>query len=173
MIERRPGAERAGRRRSAHGPRRRAGAHRSARSSEATASASDRSNGVARKASSISLATDTEVSRRPIASTFASFQRRAPLAVSASVHRAARTPWTLLAAIDTPVPVVQQTTPSSALPSVTARPTAAPAAGQGDPVGDQHDLVTAGVEVGAHGVDERRPLVRPQPRCARGHDNEG
>ena len=39
----------------------------------------------------------------------ASFQVRAPRAVSASAQRAARIPATLLAAIEAPVPVQQQT----------------------------------------------------------------
>src|SRR5581483_5866012 len=68
-----------------------------------------------------------------MASTLASFQRRAPRAVSASVQRAARTPATLLAAIDTPVPVQQQTTPRSAAPDATASPTARPTSGHGSP----------------------------------------
>ena len=55
------------------------------------------------------------------ASTLASFQRRAPAAVAASTHSAARTPRTLLAAIDAPVPVQQQTTACSARPSATSR----------------------------------------------------
>ncbi len=46
-----------------------------------------------------------------MASTLASFHLRAPRAVSASVHKAARTPSTLLAAIETPVPVQQHTIP--------------------------------------------------------------
>ena len=74
------------------------------------------STSVDRNASSISAATTLDVSRRPSASTFASFHRRAPAAVSASVHRAARTPGTLFAAMLTPVPVQQQTTPRSQRP---------------------------------------------------------
>ena len=46
----------------------------------------------------------SEVARSDSASTFASFQRRAPSAVCASPHSAARTPATLFAAIDAPVP---------------------------------------------------------------------
>src|SRR5581483_576797 len=84
-------------------------------------------------ASTISLATSGEVRRRPKARTLASFQRRAPRAVSASVHNAARTPATLLAAIDTPVPVQQHTTPRSATPDATASPTARPTSGHGSP----------------------------------------
>jgi hypothetical protein len=59
---------------------------------------------VSNQVSKISLRTCSEVSRRLRASTFASFQRRAPAAVAASVHNAARTPGALFAAIDTPVP---------------------------------------------------------------------
>ena len=50
-------------------------------------------------------------------------------AVSASVHSAARTPATLLAAIDTPVPVQHHTIPRSASPVATAAPTRAPDVG--------------------------------------------
>jgi hypothetical protein len=53
----------------------------------------------------ISLATSSVARRALIASTFASFHSLAPLAVWASKQRAARTPFTLLAAIETPVPV--------------------------------------------------------------------
>ena len=91
------------------------------------------SGSVVRKASSISRASSAEVSRKPRARTLAPFQRRAPRAVSASVHRAARTPGTLLAAIDTPVPVQQHTTPRSARPEATSSPTARPASGQAIP----------------------------------------
>ncbi len=62
-----------------------------------------------------------EVSRRLSASTLASFQRRAPSAVGASRQSAARTPGTLLAAIEAPVPVQQATTAWSARPSATSR----------------------------------------------------
>ncbi len=58
-------------------------------------------------------ATSSAVARRLSAKTFASFHFRAPRAVSASAHSAARMPGTLLAAIDTPVPVQQHTTPTS------------------------------------------------------------
>jgi len=78
---------------------------------------------VAKKAATISRATATEVRRRPRANTLASFQRLAPRAVSASVQRAALMPGTLLAAIETPVPVQQHTTPTSAAPDATTRPT--------------------------------------------------
>ena len=61
------------------------------------------------QASRISPSSASEVLRRLSASTLASFQRRAPAAVAASAHSAARTPSTLLAAIEAPVPVQQQT----------------------------------------------------------------
>lgn len=67
------------------------------------------------------LSSGSEVNRRLSASTLASFQRRAPSAVYASVHRAARTPATLFAAIDAPVPVQQQTTAWSEVPAATSR----------------------------------------------------
>ena len=54
------------------------------------------------------------MSRSPITSTLASFHFRAPAAVAASVHSVARTPATLFAAIDVPVPVQQNSTPVSA-----------------------------------------------------------
>jgi hypothetical protein len=60
----------------------------------------------------------------------ASFQRRAPDAVAASAHSAARTPPTLLAAIEAPVPVQQQTIACSARPSATSRAAAADAQAQ-------------------------------------------
>ena len=50
----------------------------------------------------------------------ASFQRRAPAAVAASAHRAARIPVTLLAAIEAPVPVQQATIACSARPAATS-----------------------------------------------------
>ena len=51
-------------------------------------------------------------------------------AVAASRHSAARTPSTLLAAIEAPVPVQQQTTPCSARPSATSRAAASEAHAQ-------------------------------------------
>ena len=60
---------------------------------------------------------------RDSASTLASFHLRAPRAVSASTHSAARTPGTLFAAMLTPVPVQQQTTPCSCSPAATASAT--------------------------------------------------
>src|SRR5690606_26513225 len=95
--------------------------------------ASSASASVARNAAIISSASAGEVRRNPRARTLASFHRRAPAAVSGSVHRAARTPGTLLAAIDTPVPVQQHTTPRSAPPPATASPTRRPTSGQGSP----------------------------------------
>ena len=59
-------------------------------------------------------------------STFASFHFRAPAAVAASVHSAARTPRTLFAAIDAPVPVQQNRTAVSAAPLPTSSPTVRP-----------------------------------------------
>src|SRR3990170_963739 len=85
------------------------------------------------QASRISLATAGDVLRRLIARTLASSQRRPPLAVSASQHRAARTPGTLLAAIVTPVPVQQNRIPWSARPLDTSRATLSPTSGH--PIG--------------------------------------
>ena len=56
-----------------------------------------------------------------------------PRAVTASVQSAARTPRTLLAAMLTPVPVQQHTTPRSQRPEPTASPTSRPASGHGSP----------------------------------------
>ena len=61
------------------------------------------------------------VSRSPMTSTLALFHLRAPVAVAASVHSAARTPGTLFAAIDAPVPVQQNSTPVSTRPWRPAR----------------------------------------------------
>src|SRR5581483_2857297 len=66
-------------------------AERADHSSEAMASASDGSGSVENQASSISAATGGLTSRRLSTRTLASFHRRAPRAVSASVHSAART----------------------------------------------------------------------------------
>jgi hypothetical protein len=62
---------------------------------------------VAKNASRISIPTAGLVARKLSASTFASFHLRAPSAVTASAHNAARTPRTLFAAIEIPVPVQQ------------------------------------------------------------------
>src|SRR4051794_3537738 len=75
----------------------------------------------ANHASRISASSASEVARSDSARTLASFQARAPAAVAASAHSAARMPVTLLAAIDAPVPVQQQTTACSARPSATSR----------------------------------------------------
>src|SRR3954449_10602737 len=75
----------------------------------------------ANHASRISASSASLVARSERASTLASFQRRAPSAVAASAHSAARTPSTLLAAIEAPVPVQQQTTACSARPPATSR----------------------------------------------------
>src|SRR3954452_1475564 len=72
-------------------------------------------------ASRISPSCASLVARSESASTLASFHLRAPAAVAASAHSAARTPSTLLAAIEAPVPVQQQTTACSARPSATSR----------------------------------------------------
>src|ERR671938_396938 len=82
------------------------------------------------QASRISSSSASLVERSDSASTFASFHLRAPRAVSASAHNAARTPLTLLAAIDAPVPVQQQTTPWAARPSATSRAAASLAQAQ-------------------------------------------
>src|SRR6266516_1062385 len=86
-------------------------------------SASPGSGSVANHASSSSWATSGVVSRSPMTSTLASFHFRAPAAVAASVHSAARTPGTLFAAIDAPVPVQQNRTPVSISPLATSSPT--------------------------------------------------
>src|SRR5580765_3638299 len=89
---------------------------------------SDGSASLENQASSISAAMAADVDRRPITSTLASFHRRAPAAVGASAHNAARTPRTLLAAIDAPVPVQQNSTPVAHSPDATSSPTRAPTA---------------------------------------------
>ncbi len=84
----------------------------------------------ANHASRISSSTAADVARSDSARTLASFQRRAPSAVAASPQSAARTPATLFAAIDAPVPVQQQTMPCSARPSATSRAAASDAQAQ-------------------------------------------
>ena len=118
---------------------------------------------MANQASSISWATSGLVRRRPITSTFASFQRRAPAAVAASVHSAARTPRTLLAAIDAPVPVQQK---STAVSDRAGRDELADGAADLGPLlvvagerPDELDLVAARHEIGDDRVGERGPLV--------------
>ena len=99
------------------------------------------------------------VNRRPSARTLASFHLRAPRAVSGSVHSAARTPGTLLAAIETPVPVQHHTMPRSARPSPTAAPTAWPTSGQGSPLAEHDELVPGLGEVPLDGLGHRGDLV--------------
>ena len=65
------------------------------------------------------------MSRRDSASTLAWLYLRAIRAVSASMHRAARAPGTLFAAIEAPVPDQQHTTARSQAPSATRRAAAA------------------------------------------------
>src|SRR4051812_28909924 len=84
----------------------------------------------ANHASRISSSAASLVRRRESARTLASFHFRAPSAVWASPHSAARMPGTLLAAIDAPVPVQQQTTACSARPSATSRAAASEAQAQ-------------------------------------------
>src|SRR5437660_1605819 len=87
------------------------------------ATSSGSTSAVSSQASTMPDTSPAGVFIRPIASTLASFQRRAPRAVSASAHSAARTPGTLLAAIDTPVPVQQQSTPPLTARWATSRAT--------------------------------------------------
>src|SRR5260370_38965470 len=82
------------------------------------------------QASTSSFATSSGVDRRLMVSTFASFQRRAPFAVCASLQSAARMPGTLFAAIDTPVPVQQNSTPCWQAPEATRSPTSRPTSTQ-------------------------------------------
>ncbi len=70
-------------------------------------------------------------------STLASFHSRAPPAVAASPQSAARTPGILFAAMHTPVPVQQHSTPYSTSRSATAFPTRRPTEGHASsPSGD-------------------------------------
>src|SRR5204862_8023104 len=71
------------------------------------ATSSGSTSPVSRNAPRISRARIGVDRRKLIARTFASFHRRAPRAVSAPVHSAARTPFSLFAAIEQPVPVQQ------------------------------------------------------------------
>src|SRR5215218_1004382 len=84
------------------------------------------------QASRISRITGIGVARRLKANTLAWFHTRAPRAVWASCTKAARMPGTLLAAILAPVPVQQQTMPSSASPAATVSATCAHTSGQSD-----------------------------------------
>ena len=85
-----------------------------------------------------------------------------PFAVSASVQSAARTPGTLFAAMETPVPVVQHTTPRSAVPSITAWPTAAPATGHGIPSATTTTSCPRASRKDAQCVDQRWSVRRPR-----------
>ena len=105
------------------------------------------------------------VVRSESASTLASFQRRAPRAVSASTQSAARMPSTLFAAIEAPVPVQQQTMPCSARPSATSRAAASLAQAQssrssGASAPWSSGLVAAPAELLDHGLGHARALVR-------------
>jgi hypothetical protein len=82
------------------------------------------------------------VVRMDNARTLASFHRRDPSAVTASPQSAARTPGTLLAAMETPVPVQHHTIPNSHSPLATDRPTRWPTVTQG--VAAALDSPTAG-----------------------------
>ena len=125
--------------------------------------ASDGSGSVPNHASSISCASCGLVRRRLITRTFASFHFRAPAAVSASVHSAARTPVTLLAAIDAPVPVQQNSTPVSVAPVATDSPTRRTDLGPllrfAGRRPDQHDLGPAVHEIVPYGVGQGGALV--------------
>lgn len=107
----------------------------SSKSTFFTFSASAGSGGVENQASRISRATVSVVVRRLKQRTLAWFQALAPRAVSASPQSAALAPGTLFADMQTPVPVQQKRTPSSASPEVTAPATAAATSGQAVPVG--------------------------------------
>ena len=115
------------------------------------------------QASSISRATVSDVPRRLRQSTFAWFQARAPRAVSASPQSAARTPGTLFAAIDTPVPVQQKSTPWSASRSATRRATASATSGQGAAIAvkraEELDIVAATSQVLLDELRQMRPFV--------------
>src|ERR1700752_3649690 len=106
-------------------------------------------------ASRISSNSASEVARRLRASTLASFHLRAPAAVAASPHRAARIPGTLLAAIEAPVPVQQATIACSARPSATSRAALSPAppAAASRRLARPRPVVALGVAVGA--VEDR------------------
>ena len=82
-----------------------------------------------RNAPRASRATVGPVVRAPKQSTLAWLCCLASVAVVTSCTTAARTPGTLFAAMEMPIPVPQTQTPNSAEPSVTARPTAAPKSG--------------------------------------------
>jgi fucose 4-O-acetylase-like acetyltransferase len=86
-----------------------------------------------RNARTHSTATSGASRFRLRASTLASFHSRAFLAIHGSQASAARTPGTLFAAIDVPVPVQHMTTPKSASPAATACPAARANSGQLSP----------------------------------------
>ena len=120
----------------------------------------------ANQASRISASSGSLDRRRLRASAFASFQTARAAAEYASAHRAARTPGTLFAAMEAPVPVQQQTTAWSARPSATSR---AAALGAPGPVlavaGAQRTVGGHGVAAAAQLVDE--PAARPARPCPR------
>ena len=118
----------------------------------------------ANQASRISASSASEVLRSESASTLASFHLRAPSAVWASTHRAARIPWTLLAAIEAPVPVQHATTACSARPSATSRAAASEAQAQssrssGVERAVQERLVAAGAQLLDDGAGHAGVLV--------------
>jgi len=84
---------------------------------------------VLRKVSRIAIARGTAVTRAPRPRTFASLCSRISCAEKRSVATPARAPGTRLAAIEMPMPLPQTTTPRSARPEETARPTANPKSG--------------------------------------------
>ena len=106
--------------------------------------------------------------RSDSASTFASFHLRAPRAVSASPQSAARTPGTLFAAIDAPVPVQQQTMPWSARPSATSRAAASLAHAQSSRSSSPSAPCTTG-RARARAAPRRPP---PRPGALVGCDRE-
>ncbi len=83
----------------------------------------------AKKACNDSWATSGPVNRAPMHTTLASLCSRARRAEVTSWTTAARTPFTLLAAIEIPMPVPHTHTPTSLSPAAMARPTAAPKSG--------------------------------------------
>ena len=87
------------------------------------------SNGVLRKASTMQSAILFPISPPPMASMLASLCRRVISAERGSLHRAQRMPFTLLAAMEMPMPVVQITIPRSHAPEATASAAARPKSG--------------------------------------------
>ena len=93
----------------------------------------------------------------------ASFHRRAPRGLGVGAQRG-RTPATLLAAIETPVPVQHHTTPRRRRPSATASPTASADVGPAAfPVAAVDDVVAGGAAVllddRRHGVTSSVPTA--------------